>query len=160
VFFWFAGMSFLLTWEVFRSPALDYRLVMLGAVLPVGEIVTGGPRALHSLTTAVLVLAIVMLTTRHRRLLRRQLLGLPIGLFMHLLLDGAWGRTELFWWPLFGWSFGPGGMPEVDRGLMSVLFEVVGIGALLFCYQRFSLDDPANRREFLHTGHITRDLVS
>ena len=35
MFLWFAGGSFVLVWLVFRSPAVDFRLVMLGAVLPV-----------------------------------------------------------------------------------------------------------------------------
>ena len=30
---WFAGVSFVFVWWVFRSPALDYRLVMLGSIL-------------------------------------------------------------------------------------------------------------------------------
>ena len=40
---WFAGVSFVFVWWVFKSPALDFRLVMLGSVLPVGEVVLGGP---------------------------------------------------------------------------------------------------------------------
>ena len=44
---WFAGVSFVFVWWVFRSPALDYRLVMLGSVLPVGEAVLGEPRDLR-----------------------------------------------------------------------------------------------------------------
>ncbi len=156
---WFAGLGVLITWEVFKSPALDYRLVVLGAVLPSLEVVTGGPRVLHTLAGAVLALVVVMAITRHRRLLRRRLLGLPIGLFMHLVLDGAWTRKELFWWPAFGWSFGPGGMPELDRGGLSLLMEVVGAAALLWCYQRFGLEDQRRRAEFLHTGHIARDAV-
>lgn len=157
---WFAGLSFLITWEVFKSPALDYRLVMLGAALPVVEVATGGPRVLHTLVFSVLVLGVVMLGTRNRRLLRRRLLGLPIGLFMHLVLDGAWGRTRLFWWPFFGWSFGPGGMPELDRGALSLLMEVAGGAALWFCYQRFGLEDRARRTEFWRTGRLDRNTVA
>ena len=32
-------------------------------------------------------------------------LGLPIGTMLHLVFDGAWTDTDLFWWPLGGWSF-------------------------------------------------------
>ncbi len=63
---WFAGMSVVIVWQVFRSPALDYRLVMLGAVLPVGEIVFGGPRLLHTLLFAVVLLTVVMLATQRQ----------------------------------------------------------------------------------------------
>ena len=66
---------------MFRSPALDYRLVMLGSILPIGEVVLGGPRLLHTL-----LFAVALLGRRHaappqkRRLVRRRLIGLPIGI--------------------------------------------------------------------------------
>ena len=42
MFVWFAAASFLLVVLVFSSPALDYRLVMLGAVAPVGDDLLAG----------------------------------------------------------------------------------------------------------------------
>jgi hypothetical protein len=93
VLIWFAVMSVVLTWLVFQSPALDYRMVALGAVLPVLEIPFGaGP--LHSLLAPTVVLALVMLATRGRRLVRRQWLGLPIGMYLHLVLDLSWARSR------------------------------------------------------------------
>lgn len=158
---WFAGVSFAFVWAVFRSPALDYRLVMLGAVLPVGEIVLGGPRLLHTLLGAVALLTVVMLATQQRRLVRRRLIGLPIGILMHLVLDGVWAQASVFWWPLLGVGFGSGGLPELDRplGLILVL-EAIGAGCLVWMWRRFDLGDPARRATFLRTGHLSRDLVS
>ena len=49
MFLWFAGLSFAAVWSVFRSPALDHRMVMLGAVLPLCEAFAGRPLALHTL---------------------------------------------------------------------------------------------------------------
>ena len=40
---WFAGGAFLLVWLVFRSPAVDYRLVVVGALLPLVELPFGYP---------------------------------------------------------------------------------------------------------------------
>src|SRR5689334_4472680 len=97
---------------VFRSPALDYRLIMLGSVLPVGEVVLGGPRVLHTLLASVVLLGVVMLLTRERRLVRRRWISLPIGVMMHLALDGIWMQTAVFWWPFFGTDFGSGALPE------------------------------------------------
>ena len=54
----------------------------------------GGPRLLHSVVGAVAVLGIVMLATRNRRLLRRRLLGIPIGMMAHLVLDGVFTWTD------------------------------------------------------------------
>ena len=49
---WFVGGSILLVMLVFQSPAIDYRMVALGSVLPVGELVFGAPRVLHTLVGA------------------------------------------------------------------------------------------------------------
>ncbi len=156
---WFAGLSLLAVWLVFRSPALDHRVVVAGSVLPLAEVVLGGPRLLHTLLGAVAALTAVMLATRSRRLLRRRLLGLPIGLFMHLVLDGVWADTRLFWWPAFGSSFGTRPLPELDRGLVTVLMEAVGVAALVLAWNRFGLADPVRRSSFLRSGRIDRDLV-
>ena len=77
---WFAGVSFVFVWWVFRSPALDYRLVMLGSILPVGEVVLGGPRLMHTLLGPVALLLLIMLATQKRRLVRRRWIGIPIGM--------------------------------------------------------------------------------
>lgn len=158
---WFCGVSVAAVWLVFRSPALDYRLVMVGSVLPVGELVLGGPRLLHTLVFAVVLLGVVMLATQQRRLLRRRLIGLPIGVMMHLVLDGVWARTQVFWWPFFGVSFGDGGLPELGHGIgLTLVLEVLGAAALFWCWRAFELSDPANRRLFWRTGHLNRDVVS
>lgn len=156
---WFVGPAVAVVWLVFRSPALDHRMVALGAVLPLAEAATGGPRVLHTLAGAVGALALVMAATQHRRLVRRRWLGLPVGLFLHLALDGAITRAELFWWPAFGWSFGSGGLPELDRGPAVVLLELVGAGACWWVARAFGLDDPGRRRAFLRTGQVDRSLV-
>jgi membrane-bound metal-dependent hydrolase YbcI (DUF457 family) len=157
VLLWFAGVSVVFVWMVFRSPALDYRLVVLGAVLPVGELVLGGPRLLHTLVFAVVALGLVMLATRRRRLLRRRWISLVIGLMMHLVLDGIWTRAEVFWWPFLGFGFGEGGLPELGRPVPVVLvLEVLGAAALVWCWRAFGLGDPDARRTFLRTGHLPR----
>jgi hypothetical protein len=160
MFLWFAGLSVVIVWQVFRSPALDYRLVMLGAVLPVGEVIFGGPRLLHTLLFAVALLAVVMLATRHRRLLRRRLISLPIGLLMHLVLDGVWAVAEVFWWPAFGLDFGAGPLPELDRPVgLVIVFELVGAAALVWCWRAFGFADRTRFDAFLRTGQLPRDLV-
>ena len=158
---WFAGMSVVLVLLVFRSPALDYRLVVLGAVLPVGEGLVGGPWLLHTLVVAVAALALVMLATQQRRLLRRRLIGLPIGILVHLVLDGVWARSEVFWWPFLGWDLGQGGLPELDRPVaVVVVLELAGAAALVWCYRTFGFSDPQRRQRFLRTGQLPRDVVA
>jgi hypothetical protein len=158
MFFWFAGTSFVTVWAVFRSPGVDYRMVMLGSVLPVGDIVAGRPLVAHTLAGGVAVLVGVMLATRRRRLVRRRWLGIPIGMFCHLVFDGVWANRELFWWPAFGLSFPADDLPEVSRGVLSLAMEVVGIGLLAWMARRFELRDPARWAEFRRTGRLGRDL--
>lgn len=155
---WFAVMSIVLTWLVFQSPALDYRMVALGAVLPVLEVPFGaGP--LHSLLAPTLVLGLVMAVTRGRRLVRRQWLGLPIGMYLHLVLDLSWTRSETFWWPFLGVGIEWGHAFELDRGPWSLVMEVVAIVVGVWAYRRFGLDDAARRSTFLRTGQLDRELM-
>ncbi len=129
---WFVGLSVLLVWEVFHDPRIDYRLVVLGALLPdVVDGLFGGARVLHSLPFSAVLLVGVMLATRGRRPLRRRLLAVPIGTFLHLVLDGMWARTDVFWWPFTGWTFEDAPLPSFDRPLgLVVLLEVAGVVAL------------------------------
>jgi hypothetical protein len=156
MFFWFIGVGTVLVALVFQSPALDYRLVMVGSVVPLLDAVTGGPWVLHTLLASVLALLVVMLTTPRRRLVRRRWLAIPIGMFVHLVLDGAWANTDVFWWPLFGTSFGDDSLPEVSRGALLLVMEVVGLLALAYAYNRYGLRDARARERFLRTGQLPR----
>lgn len=157
---WFAGGSFLAVWLVFRDPAIDHRLVMAGAVLPdVVDLPTGGASVGHTVSASVVLLLGIMLATRGRRLLRRQLLAVPIGTFLHLVLDGAWTDTETFWWPAFGLDLDGGRLPSMARGPVSLVLEVIGLGILVWAHRRFRLGEPERRRTFLRSGRLGRDLV-
>lgn len=157
---WYAALAAVGVWAVFDSPALDYRVVMVGAVLPVPELLLGRPGPLHSLTVAVAVLAGVMLATRGRRLVRRRWLGIPIGLFAHLVLSGVWADTGAFWWPFTGLALSGAEPPELARGGLTVLLEVLGVAAGLWWYRRVGLDDPSARQAFLRTGQLPRTTAT
>ncbi len=156
---WFAGMSFLAVWLVFRDPAIDHRLVIIGAILPdLVDAPTGGVWLGHTLLFSVAVLTAVMLATRGRRRLRRQLLALPIGMFLHLVFDGVWADRNLFWWPFFGTDLPQRALPSVERGLgFDLVLELIGAAVLVWAWRRFRMDLPANRRRFLTTGRLPRD---
>lgn len=158
MFLWFAGMSFLAVWLIFRSPAVDYRLVMVGALLPLLELPFGHPLILHSLTGSVALLAVAMLATPRRRLVQRRLVAVPIGVFLHLVLDGAWADTTAFWWPFTGWEWSQADLPELARGGFAVVLELVGAGVLWWCWLRFRLVEPDRRARFWRTGQLDRDV--
>lgn len=157
---WPAGVALGLVWLVFRDPAFDYRLVVVGAVAP--DLVDGpfgGARVAHTLVASVALLVAVMVLTRHRRRLRRSLLALPIGTFAHLVADGMWASTATFWWPFSSGRLDQP-LPALDHGLaLLVLEELAGALVVAWCWRRFSLGDAAVRRTFLRTGHLPRGIV-
>ena len=126
MFFWFIGTAIVTVGVVFRDPRFDYRLLIVGSVLPIADGVAGGARALHSVTVSVGLLAALMIATSGRKPIRKLLLGLPIGMILHLVFDGAWNNTEVFWWPFFGLSFDDSGLPIFDRGWWSLPLEAIG----------------------------------
>jgi hypothetical protein len=158
MFVWFAAGSIVVVWAVFQSPAVDYRMVALGSVLGVVE-APFGAGFLQTLAAPCLVLAAVMGATVGRRLVRRRWLGVPIGMFLHLVLGGAWANSAVFWWPVRGWSLYDDRSMIVSRGLWSVVLEAIGIGLAVWAYRRFGLDDRSRRDLFVRTGHLERAVV-
>lgn len=159
--FWFTGLAAVVVWKVFADTAIDYRLIMAGALAPdLVDALTGGRGVLHTLLSSVVLLSVVMVVTRGRRRLRRRLLALPVGTFLHLVLDGAWTNARLFWWPALGAHL-PGGVPlSVHRPLLVLVAqEAAGVAAMAWWWRRFRLDEPERRRTFLRTGRLGRDLV-
>lgn len=136
---------------------VDYRLVAFGAVLPVVELALPNASVLHTLLAPVVVLTVVMLTTIGRRLVRRRLLGIPIGMFFHLVLDGTWASASLFWWPAFGFSFAELAVPEASNIGFRLLLEVVGLGIAYAAYRRYGLDDSDKLDRFLKSGRLATE---
>jgi hypothetical protein len=158
VVLWFVGPSVLIVWAVFSSPAADYRYVALGSLVPLLELPAGEPRLLHSLTGAAQAMVLVMVGAGGRRLVQRRLLGIPIGILLHLVLDGAWTDTHACWWPFAGASWSTSRLPELGRGGWSLVLEAAGVAACAWGYRRFRLDEPARRTELLRTGRLGRDV--
>lgn len=131
MFLWFVGGSAAIVWLVFRDPRFDYRLLWAGALVPDAvDGLLGGARVLHSVVAPITVLAVVMLATFGRRPVRRRLLAVPIGMFLHLVLDGVFRDTRVFWWPFTGLSLPDARLPSVTRGWWNLLLELVGLGLL------------------------------
>lgn len=152
MFFWFIGTAVLAVGFVFRDPRFDYRLLIIGSVLPMLDGLFGGARALHSITVSIALLAVLMIATSGRKPIRKVLLGLPIGMFLHLVFDGAWNNTDVFWWPFTGLSFDDEPFPITDRGLLSILLEAVGIGLCVWIWRNNGLGASGRRTQFLRDG--------
>jgi hypothetical protein len=154
VLFWFVATTVLTIFFVFRDPHFDYRWLIGGALLPdVVDVWFGGARVLHSLVGAVGAMVLVMLITTGRRPIRKRLLSVPIGVLLHLVFDGAFSATDVFWWPFMG-GFGDAELPVVQRGWWNVGLELAGLALLAWAWRFFGLQDPVRRRRFVETGEL------
>jgi hypothetical protein len=138
--FWFVATAILSVRFVFQDPRFDYRLLVVGVLLPDAiDIWFGGARVMHTLLFSV----------------RKRTLPLAIGTFMHLIFDGAFTATKVFWWPFGGASFGDAELPVAQRMGLNVVMEIVGIVLLVVLVRQCGLADPQRRRDFLQTGMLS-----
>lgn len=153
LWFWATGVASV--WYVFRDPRFDYRVLALGLLLPdLVDGLTGGAWVFHSLMGSVLLLVGVMAATVGRRAARKRWLALPIGTLVHLIFDGAFTNTDVFWWPFTGWGFDGDPLPVVARGWWNLPLEVVGGLILAAGWRRLGLRDRERRRWFARTGQL------
>jgi hypothetical protein len=156
VLLWFWGTSLVAVWVVFHDPTMDYRLVLFGAIVPdLIDAPFGGTAVGHSVTASVAVLLVVVLATVGHRARRRRLLALPIGMFLHLVFDGAFTDARAFWWPLSGLSFADEPLPSVARGWWDLGLELAGAAMIGWAWRRFCLHDRQRRRQFGRCGTLT-----
>jgi hypothetical protein len=150
---WFTGLSVLIIANVFRSTGLDYRLVALGALLPLLVDVPVGHRAFgYALVFPVGLFVVVMLaTTGGPRLLRRRLLCVPIGAFVALVLSGAFTQDHVFLWPFLGRV---GHQSLLPAWWAVLLEELAGLAAWWWIVGQFDLYLPAPRRDFWRAGRL------
>lgn len=154
--FWLVGTAVLTVWFVFRDPLFDYRLLIMGSLLPaVVDALFGGARVLHSVTFSVTLLAAVMAITAGRKPIRKMLLGLPVGTMLYLVFSGAWTNAVVFWWPFFGFGFDDAPHPVADRGWWNVPLEVIGVGLCWWIVQHANLRSSSSRQMFRRTGRLT-----
>jgi hypothetical protein len=154
VLFWYIGPSIVAVHDIFKSRGLDYRLIGLGALLP---LLIDAPRGYfaygHSLVVAVAVLGLVMLATIGRpRLVRRRLICIPIGWMCGLVLSGAFLHDVSFLWPFLGSDFPDDSL--VPPVTVLVLLDAAGLAISIWAWGRFGLSDPVTRSDFLRHGRL------
>ena len=156
MFIWFVAVSVTVVALIFRSPDLDYRLVMLGSVLPLVEGAFGGRWLLHSVAFNAGLLFGVRVVAHGRRPTQRRWLALPIGTFCHLALDGTWTDTGVFWWPFAGLgALGTGAVSEFERLPGVLLLEGAGLMVGCWAWRRFALSNRSVRRTLLTEGRLS-----
>jgi hypothetical protein len=153
--FWFFGTAIVSVWLVFRDPNFDYRLLCVGAILPdLIDVWFGGARAMHSVTVSIAALLIIVIASAGRKHWRKRALAIPIGMMLHLVYDGAFSNSTLFWWPFGGLRFRDDPLPSVSRGPLDIVFEVAGLAMLIWVSRNFGLRSADRRRAFWRTGRL------
>lgn len=165
---WHLGaVTFLFRW-IFRDPKVDFRFLMLGAVIP--DVIdlsvvtaTGGSRGelwAHSLVVPTAIAVIVLLATRRGRR-RRAWMALVVAWLFHLLVDGMWTDGRVFLWPVFGWAlpvggdaFWPGAWERALGDPWRWILELVGLGYLVWLARRARISEPDTRAGLWRTGRL------
>src|SRR2546425_1061628 len=169
MFFWYLGAGCALLLLTLGPRRIDYRLALLGLVLPLADVVIrilayphsrlGVHLYLHTFLFP-LVLALVVMTLLRGATARRWFV-VPLAVVIHLLLAGMLGDPVGLFWPLLGSQFAklPDGVHLVGRVLplsgVDIVRELLGIAALVYIAIAFGLDRPGPRREFLRSGTLS-----
>ena len=171
MFFWHVGGALFIARWIFRDPKMDLRVLALGAVLPdlidkpIGSLIFHGYFRTgriygHTLLFAVLLLTGVMALTRRGTVTRRRWMALPIGVFIHLLLDIPIENVT-FWWPFLGFDFPPfeqGALSDLMRYLSRspgvLIQEALGLAYLVGLYRKTDLGEASRRRQLVSTGTL------
>jgi inner membrane protein len=167
--FWHMGVAAAIVYVTLGRRRIDYRFVLVGAVLP--DIVDGllglflfeGPAGrwiAHSILAVVVVTVAIIVSLRGER--RLAVFGLGVGWLLHLVADGMWAAPRTFLWPAFGSEFATEPREPYSWGLLTNPpdhlgtwgGELVGLGILVWFYVAFGLHDSARRKLFLKDGYL------
>jgi inner membrane protein len=164
--FWHLGIGAVLVYATLGRRRIDYRFILLGAVLPdvidlplsfvFGWEGRRGPA--HTLLAVVIVTAIIVIIFRDTR--RLSLFGIGVGWLTHLVGDGMWLVPRTFLWPAFGTRFGATPPEPYSADLfvhpLSHLStwggELVGVAILLWFWIAFRLGEEDRLHLFARDG--------
>ena len=166
---WHKGIAALITYVSLGRRRIDYRFILVGAVLP--DLVDGvlglfwfdGPAGrwvAHSIVAVIVVaLAVILFFSGERRL---AVFGIAVGWLLHLVADGMWQAPFTFFWPAFGLRFSTSPAEPYSWDLLTDPFahvwtwagELAGAAILGWFWVAFRLGDRDRRRLFLKDGYL------
>ena len=167
--FWHMGLATALVYVTLGRRRIDYRFVLVGAVIPdvidplvaLGGVESEAGRTLaHTILAVVVVMVAIILTLRGER--RLAVFGLGVGWLMHLVGDGMWEAPRTFLWPAFGTDFARAPAEPYSWDLLTSPLdhlgtwggELVGIAILAWFYVAFEMGRDGRLRLFLQDGYL------
>jgi hypothetical protein len=169
VILWHMGVAAAIVYVTLGRRRIDYRFVLVGAVLPdivdglLGPFLFEGPAGrwiAHSILAVVVVTVAIIVSLRGER--RLAVFGLGVGWLLHLVADGMWEAPRTFLWPAFGSEFATEPREPYSWGLLTNPpdhlgtwgGELVGLGILVWFYVAFGLNHAERRKLFLKDGYL------
>ncbi len=170
--FWHLGMTAAIIFVTLGWRRIDYRVVLLGAILPdlidksIGRVLfqgrfQSGHLFAHTLAFSVVLLLVIQLMLRGAS--ARRWFILAIAALLHLGLDAMWTEPIVLFWPAFGTQFPA--EPAAQYWLEALrrpfqvpsegIKELVGLVLLAYLGYGFDLHKREALREFLRTGHLS-----
>lgn len=167
---WHMGVAVLIMYVTIGRRRVDYRYVLLGAVLP--DLVDGvlhlagvfdGPAGrwvAHTLLAAMVVAVVILLGFKAER--RLQVFGVFVGWLLHLVGDGMWSAPKTFLWPAFGTGFATESREPYSWDLVTDPLshlttwggELAGLLILLWFFVAFRLGADDRLGIFMKDGYL------
>ena len=163
------GVAALITYVTLGRRRIDYRFILLGAVLP--DLVDGllglfwfeGPAGrwlAHSLVAVIVIAVAIILLLRGE--LRLAVFGVAVGWLLHLVADGMWQAPFTFFWPAFGWRFSESPAEPYSVDLLTHPLdhlttwgaEMFGLAVLAWFWVAFRMGEEGRARLFLRDGYL------
>jgi len=166
---WHLGIAALIVYVSLGRRRIDYRMILIGAVLPdfvdalLGLFFFEGDTGrwiAHSVFTAIGITVLIIVVFRGDR--RQSLFGIGVGWLLHLVADGMWQAPETFLWPAFGWAFADSPSEPYTWGLFLDPLahlatwggELIGLAILAWFWVAFRLGEDDRFRLFLSDGYL------
>jgi len=151
------------------APALDYRLLLVGSMLPdiidkplgiwlLRETLGSGRIFAHTLLFAAVLAGVGLYLYMTRR--RLGVLCLALGTLAHLILDQMWLNPRTLLWPLYGLAFDKGTTEHWLPGILTLLVTKPSvylpeiIGALLLGAFFWDIIRHGKLASFLRSGRV------
>jgi inner membrane protein len=166
---WHLGIAALIVYVSLGRRRIDYRMILIGAVMPdlvdalLGLFLFEGDTGrwiAHSVFAAIGITVLIILVFRGDR--RQSLFGIGVGWLLHLVADGMWQAPETFLWPAFGTTFSmvPTEPYSWDLFLDPIAHmttwagELIGLAILVWFWVAFRLGEADRFRLFLSDGYL------
>ncbi len=166
--FWHLGLAAAVVYVTIGRRRVDYRYVLVGAVVPdVIDAATcpfydcgGGRGVAHSLLTNVAVTVAIILLLRGPT--RLAVFGLGVGWLLHLVGDAMWDAPRTFFWPIAGTKFARAPAEVYSWELFTDPLahawtwagELAGVAVLVWFVVAFRLYDHDRLRRFARDGYL------